>query len=150
MNILLFFKVFSTISRKLNVSDAVTKREMDDVLRSAFQGNIVLRDVKVIYDMVGWMKDDINRIINYAKPNNFKIQAVGGEVKLFYRHWSDSKEWTDAGQLISKDLSLHRGIKFKIPDYKKVDTSWTRSQITSKQTLGDDGGTSSGMGRLSL
>ena len=92
MNILLFFKVFSTISRKLNVSDAVTKREMDDVLRSAFQGNIVLRDVKVIYDMVGWMKDDINRIINYAKPNNFKIQAVGGEVKLFYRHWSDSKE----------------------------------------------------------
>ena len=67
--------IFSVISRKLNVSAAVTKStksEMNNVLKSAFQIDIFLRDVKVVYDVVGWMKDDISRIVNHTKPHNFK------------------------------------------------------------------------------
>ena len=32
------------------------------MLRSAFQGKLILKDIKVVYDISGWMENDMNNI----------------------------------------------------------------------------------------
>ena len=94
---------------------------MKRLLKDVFKGDLDLNDVKVIYDIVGWMSEKINKIENHSRPHNFKFEKIAGEVNLFYRHWSSSEEWTNAGKIIQNNLTLDKGIKFKIPEYEKVD-----------------------------
>ena len=63
---------------------------MKRLLKDAFKGDVDLDDVRVIYDIVGWMNEKINKIENHSKPHNFKFEKIAGEVNLFYRHWSSS------------------------------------------------------------
>ena len=102
----IYFKVFSVISKKLNRSAAVTPTEMKKLLKDAFKDDVDVSDVSFIFDIVGWMNGNINKIENYSRPHNFKFEKIAGEVNLFYRHWSSSEEWTNAGKIIQNNLTL--------------------------------------------
>ena len=107
---------------------------MKRLLKDAFKGDVDLDDVRVIYDIVGWMNEKINKIENHSRPNNFKFEKIAGEVNLFYRLWSSSEEWTNAGKLIQNNLTLDKGIKFKIPEYEKVDIPSIQSKLDSQHS----------------
>lgn len=51
-------------------------RDMKKCFKEAFKDDVVVNDVVVIYDIVGWMNETINKISNHSLPHNFKYAVL--------------------------------------------------------------------------
>ena len=102
-------------------------------MAAAFEQPTMIKQLLVVYDIVGWFKSHIYPMEKHTVPHQFKFEMVGNRVQLSYRLWSFDSGWiTPAGQLLDHEVVWLQQPTFKIPAFKKIDLPKIFNNVTNE------------------
>ncbi|KXJ18305.1 hypothetical protein AC249_AIPGENE23463 [Exaiptasia diaphana] len=137
---------FSRISLKLRSNNVWTLPQLHNTIRSSYNPVPESCDVKVMFDISGWLKKHIVRPLkNHVYPHAFKyyLDQKDGKAKMLYKNWADDNMWENADDpdqiLVSSPTGIPDLLRPRLGGSKQeVDLADLKSKVDSSSARMSD------------
>ena len=86
--------VFSRIAVKLRSRNVMTVPELQATTTESYTTSPETHDLEWIFDISGWLDENIIKLKNHIYPHSFKFFHAGdGEARMVYKNWAQDKTW---------------------------------------------------------
>ena len=105
--------MFSRIAVKLTKKNATTLPELQSVIQEAYTPMPECQELKVMFDISGWIGEHILPMKNHVYPHAFRFfLGEDRKAKMQYKNWANDDSWLPQGE---PPLTILRSLPEGIP-----------------------------------